>query len=273
MARVIDLQNPVSDHPLNDGLVSWWLPLRATGYGTTLFDLCKRNDGTLISGPTWTAGRDGFGALSFDGSNDYVETGAISPSPQTLSFECWVRLSSTATEQTLLAITNGGATPSQYSQLLRFGSSAAVYCFDGAPKLTASASLGTSAGVWYHVVGVWQNLGSQTVYVDGVQRATGAIGNLFTGWSPSPRVSFGVIATLSASAARFSGDFGFARFYNRALSAADVASLYDQTLRGHPDTIRRYSSARWFVGSVATSPPPPPASSTFIPAFAAGWGF
>ena len=40
--------------------------------GTTAYDSIGTNDGTLKNGPVWTMGKVA-GALSFDGSNDYVE--------------------------------------------------------------------------------------------------------------------------------------------------------------------------------------------------------
>jgi hypothetical protein len=65
---IIDTRNPIEwRHPLNRGLVSWWLPFGPWQGGGTLRDLARRNHGTLTNGPTWAAGRDGFGAVKFDG--------------------------------------------------------------------------------------------------------------------------------------------------------------------------------------------------------------
>ena len=98
--RLIDLGNPVSGHPHNQGLVSWWLPLPNNSGGGTLFDICsaKRNElaltnfawpGTATSG--WTAGPHGFGALAFDGSDDYA-TSSVQPiaSADNVIVECVV---------------------------------------------------------------------------------------------------------------------------------------------------------------------------------------
>ena len=55
----------------NDAFVGYWEFDEATG--STAFDSSgSGRSGTLVNGPTWTAGRIG-GALSFDGVNDYVE--------------------------------------------------------------------------------------------------------------------------------------------------------------------------------------------------------
>jgi hypothetical protein len=99
-SRVLNYGNPVNPlAPLNRGLVGWWLNLPSRGKGNTVFDLCGKYHGTLTNGPTWSGalGRPGgFGAVTFDGSNDYITLGvapaalkftAISP----FSISAWVR--------------------------------------------------------------------------------------------------------------------------------------------------------------------------------------
>lgn len=64
-------------HPLNRGIVGWWPGLPGMSGGPRLLDIDGRNHGTLTNGPTWVPGADGFGALSFDGSDDEVAFAAI----------------------------------------------------------------------------------------------------------------------------------------------------------------------------------------------------
>src|SRR3989344_3071557 len=46
------------------------------GLGTSVNDASGNgNSGTLINGPAWSTGRVGSGAISVDGSNDYVSAG------------------------------------------------------------------------------------------------------------------------------------------------------------------------------------------------------
>src|SRR3989338_5884576 len=53
-----------------NGLVGYWA--FDEGSGTTAGDSSGNgNNGTLVNGPTWTAGKVGSQAISFDGSNDY----------------------------------------------------------------------------------------------------------------------------------------------------------------------------------------------------------
>jgi len=79
--RSIDWRQPVNwANPLNHGLVSWWLAIPNHTSGTSTWrDLCVKNDGTLTNfanvDTAWqTQGQPGgFGALGFDGTDDYVD--------------------------------------------------------------------------------------------------------------------------------------------------------------------------------------------------------
>jgi alkaline phosphatase len=61
------------------------------GSGTTTQDSSGNdNDGTLINGPVWVAGQNVGFAVSFDGSDDYVETGNTTSLPH-WTISAWVR--------------------------------------------------------------------------------------------------------------------------------------------------------------------------------------
>src|SRR3989344_1656894 len=67
------------------------------GNGTTAGDSSgKGNTGTLTNGPTWTSGKVGSGALSFDGVDDIGSAGAI-PAPPVPAFSLspWVQRGNT----------------------------------------------------------------------------------------------------------------------------------------------------------------------------------
>jgi len=70
------------------GLVAYW-PLDEAS-GSSASELVGNRNGTLrnFAATPWVAGRHG-NALSFDGSNDYVEVGSVTPSLRSLAF--WVR--------------------------------------------------------------------------------------------------------------------------------------------------------------------------------------
>src|SRR3990167_9799803 len=77
------------------GLVGYWT--FDEGSGTTANDSSGNNNtGALINGPTWTTGKIG-GALSFDGVDDRVSTGAFSIGSTNFSMSGWVKQSAGGT--------------------------------------------------------------------------------------------------------------------------------------------------------------------------------
>src|SRR5690349_4775681 len=100
--QLIDLGNPVADHPLNLGLVAWWLSLPNNSGGTRLFDITGHgNTGTLTAGPTWRTGLPvwgpGFSSLKFvTGSSQYVDCGnaPVLQITGNMSVSAWVYLAS-----------------------------------------------------------------------------------------------------------------------------------------------------------------------------------
>jgi hypothetical protein len=256
--NAIDLSDPVSDHPLNRGIVSWWLPLPHLKGSTTLFDLVKtgRNHGTLTNGPTWTAGRDGFGALQFDGSNDYVDCG-LAGNFTTESF--WIEfhvnpasLPTTGTGGNPVFVYKGAFNVGGWYVQCQQNSTTRDLVFvtnqSGANQQTKSVANVLTVGADHHVV-VTRDGAAAKIYVNGSEVSYAASASHT---NPASVATSMVIGRYLASAANFhvTGRMDFVRIgANRVPSASEVAALYDQFRRSYPDTLRRYSTARWFVGS------------------------
>lgn len=210
----------------NTGLVGYWSfddckltkATDSSGYG---------NIGTLtnfaLSGATsnWLTGAQAKRgcALSFDGTDDYVNTGSsavtqITNSPMTVS--AWVKPQANNSfsrivtrENHFIFGTNSGqfmfgmGTGSGWNSLASFGSDATLV--DGA---------------WQHVVAVYDG-SSARGYVNGVDVGTvsaAMVSNtniLAIGWD------------AQNGSQQFAGSIDEVRIYNRALSANEVASLYN----------------------------------------------
>jgi hypothetical protein len=118
------------------------------------------------------------------------------------------------------------------------------YVFDGAGKVT-TPSAALPIGTRHHVVGIADGTNAHT-YIDGVLVGSVAVGPTYAGYSV-PNVFVG------------SGAPGFALnatidtvcVYNRALSASEVAQLYQLGIGASPPP---------------PPPPPPPAATTFLTA-------
>lgn len=242
----INFANSVSNHPLNAGLVGWWLPLRNNSGGRTLFDLCGKTHGTLTNGPTWTAGRSPeFGLLTLDGTDDYVTFGtpaslaslsavtvsAVVRFPNFSGFQmCWTRASSTYP---------GGRDwefRGNQTNAVPYGSFRV-----GGTLREVTGPTAITANVWHHVAMMYDGA-AVTVWVDGRQQAsTAATGSV----ASSRELRFGSFSD--------NADFGEVAFEGFRIDAAAVspAFLHDQSLRGYPDLLRRLPTSRSFVGQAA----------------------
>jgi hypothetical protein len=101
-------------HPLNRGLVAWWLALPGLMGGPRWRDLIGTNDGVLTNGPVWkpTTRPGGWGCLSFDGTDDRVQVPTAPALAQVgtgdfyISF--WLFVRSAPSQYDTIASTYGG---------------------------------------------------------------------------------------------------------------------------------------------------------------------
>ena len=211
------------------GLVGWWK--LDDGSGTTAADSSgDGNTGTLGGSPlpTWTNGKLD-GALSFNGSQTVgvPDNAALDLSgPWTVSG--WIELSAMPASGYLgpvLKKSNGAA----FNYLLAYNNGAyfagtgwVILYYDASNHLQ-STSYGTTAVLnqWYFLAGVWDGT-TLSLYLNG-----GLVGSSTP--SASPNGSSGGGLTIAAGVSNsLTGMLDDVRIYNRALSATDVAALYNE---------------------------------------------
>ena len=261
---VIDLGNPVSDHPLNYGLASWWMGLPNNSGGSTLFDLVQtgRNHGTLTNGPTWVPGPSGFQGLSFSGTSGYVE---LPPGVNLTGEQSWVldlrieSVPSSGNDYQLIARDDVSS-----NRAIDFfiynndnGAYPAVFLFrDGGSSPNSNAensSYFLSTGVWYQLAFTYLPSTYLRLYSNGVlvrETTSSVISSIYNTGNRTylgRRISGGNTGQLN-------GAMGNVRQYTRALSASEIYGIYEQSLRGHPDTLRWVSGRVWSFGA-GTVPP------------------
>ena len=217
------------------GLKGYWSFNGKDLSGTTAYDRSGAgNTGTLTNGPAVTEGRLGQG-LSFDGTNDYVnipDSTSLSPTAaMTVSF--WTNITSSISSQcrSFLAKNASG----QRSWALTATTSGGVV-FYVATNTNDTGTYGSTGGgliaqnQWAYVTAVFDGAGSGNadrakIYVNGVQSSV-----TFTGTIPasltdtSQAVRFGESA-MSCTA--LPGYLDEVRIYNRALTEAEIKSLYN----------------------------------------------
>lgn len=221
-------------------LIAWFNMDNNRISGTTLTDVSGNGiTGTLTNGPvSGSAGKMGQ-AITFDGTDDYVNVAnnTILNSASAMTVSAWVRSSSLGgggvnflkyilnREQTtgspgatvfiLRAAASGSATPNRYE----FYAGGAGYV--GA--VTANNSI--VLGAWQLVTGTYDGA-NVNIYLNGVLiQSSPKTGNTGT---DADNLEIGRYAS-GADQRYWNGLIDEARIYNRALSAAEVAQLYQST--------------------------------------------
>jgi hypothetical protein len=239
-------------HPLNRGLVSWWLTLPgAYGRAFKWFDLCNRNHGTLTNmdpGTDWVGPqgrRGGWGALSFDGTDDSVQMpqSTILKPTTAITAAAWVRAADVHDTQPVLTW-DGGSVDAYRLQLKDAGGVDSVTFLIGTTAATKTYTAGTKFlnGTWYHLVGTYDGANVR-IYVDGIEEASTALtGNITYNPFGDQRVYIGSSNTVSSFRKGLIDDV---RIYNRALSAGDVAWLYQLSQQYYPGLLNRIPSWKY----------------------------
>jgi len=216
---------------VTNGLVGLWSFNGDDISSTTAYDRSgNANNGTLTGGPTKVIGKVGQ-TLNFDGTNDYVDVGDSFYS-DVLTVCAWVNADTidASTRSIIVKRNSSGITPGTNEWSLSLSTSGANFTSwqtDSITSLNMTASPGFFAtGLWYHLCGVQNGNGNPGyVYINGVQSASAAQGSVMG--NTTDRIQIGV-ETNGDSARFWDGKIDEARVYNRALSATEIQSLYDQ---------------------------------------------
>lgn len=193
------------------------------GTGTTWNDLSGNGyNSTLTNGPTFS--NTNGGTLNFDGTDDYATFGNVLANLTNLSLECFVKFGIQSTSfngiisKTLsnadgyeIRTSNGATSTTTIVEFRYVGDNAYI----GFGTLTN--------GIWYHLVATGTN-GSQKTYINGVQ-----VGSATTALSPSANSNSLVIGKLAYAGLYANMSMGYARIYNRVLTATEVLQNYNVT--------------------------------------------
>lgn len=189
------------------------------GSGTTTKDAAGSHDATLVNGLQWTAGHPGS-ALQFNGSNQYVDTGAaILDTTGNYSVSAWVKLDRLGSFAT--AVSQDGPTNSAFFLQYSGADNRFAFSFAG---VRALAPAPPQTGQWYHLTGVRDAAsGTLTLYVNGQKAgtATACLGDASTGHTVIGRAFYG-----GNQVDFWPGTIDQVHIYDRALTAQEVSTLY-----------------------------------------------
>jgi hypothetical protein len=207
------------------------------GSGTSWTNLTPNNiTGTLVNGPTFNSGNGG--AIVFDGSNDYVNLG-INPScysPTGFTIDSWVKLTSNAGANPILAIYNGlGYTANEYvfgttsGRLYGWVYDSVTIAYRGRSVLTTVIT----SGVWCNLMMVYDGgttNSSVKLYFNGTQFDTTDFGNVSTFTSIRNNSSYMIVGGVNGGlGGPLNGSMASLKYYTRALSAQEILQNYNTT--------------------------------------------
>ena len=202
--------------------------------GTTAADSSgNSNTGTLINGPTWTAGRSG-NAVNLDGVDDYVNIPDSSTldGMSTLTLSMWIKLTQMPGTKSYIPLgkdTEGYG----YSYRIAVNPSGTLH-FNVQTTNNGWYTAGTgvdsttvlTANTWYHVAATYD--GSYVkIYVNGLPEGTGSqaiSGSIYNSTSP---LRLGYNCNAPAYVNYTNAVMDEVRVYNRALNATEVQNLYN----------------------------------------------
>ena len=205
---------------VNHNLISWWK--FDEGSGTTAYDSEGSNNGTLVNGPIWTTGQID-GALSFDGSDDYVALSSFTVSTNNGTIALWFKTSAD------FSANYGGQgnlisqNSKYYSYLAVLGNGTVPYGIYGETNTNSdyfvSMAGAAPVGVWNHIAVSFYNKTAKT-YLNSVLIQT----------SPVADSALTLDRIGGRTTEFFNGKIDDVRFYDTALSAEDIEQLYQDGL-------------------------------------------
>ena len=221
-----DASAALSRPPTNLGLVGYWS--MNEGYGVTTTDLSgNRNHGTLtnMQGNPWVNGKLGK-ALSFDGSNDYVDLPSAPVSSGSISVVAWVKSSNLSGGASAVgrgiakSYTTEGNTGNWFFGVQPNGAISFSHWSDSLRRITDAGLI--TINQWYHIVMIWNGTAGSP-YINGKAVSFTGTGSLGSGWGSEHVIG----RAYADSAYQFNGLIDEVRIYNRALSPDEISRLYN----------------------------------------------
>ncbi|MFA6315415.1 MAG: LamG domain-containing protein [Candidatus Paceibacterota bacterium] len=227
--KVVANRTEFSNSSLTTGLIGHWTFDGKDMLQNVADKSGQGNNGKIIgqAATTTAAGKIGQ-ALSFDGSDDYVDLGTASTydlSSGSFTLSAWVK--TTDTDGPILSRIN---TPTNYVGWEWNISKGASYSDPGKPSFYTddtwiSANSTVNDNKWHHIVVVHEVTGSLTTfYKDGVADGSATINNPYT---TSHLLAIGLRQGDASFPQMYQGSIDDVRIYNRALSVPEILNLYN----------------------------------------------
>ncbi len=219
--------------PNNIGLVGYWSFNEGTS--TIAHDFSGNGNNGTLSGstlPAWTSGKFGNG-LSFDGSTSYVDianSSGVADNLSAMTVSAWFKTTNTSGNgQNIVAKDTSVNNGVGWALFTDGGSAFICLGVSGSVYTCAGTTANVADGKWHHAV--WTMTGNsfaaQTIYIDGIaQSLSNVSGGTVSSFSNGVDIYIGADAGSASNDQKFNGSIDEVRIYNRALTATEVAGLY-----------------------------------------------
>jgi len=222
---------------LTTNLVGWW-PLTEFGPQDTLaYDISGSGNHGVASGGVQRQFTDTVRAAKFDGTDARFvidDAGDYDFGTGDLTLSLWVYYDTIVSDYS--NVTSRGDTTlgtacwfGIYKTNPAGGHNFIFDVDDNISKASAISSVVPVAGRWYHVVGVRNSGGTNVIYVDGVSTGTASDGgnSISQTGASNQELRIGSQKVSDVYQKFHDGNIQNVRVYSRALSAAEVQTLYD----------------------------------------------
>ncbi len=178
-------------------------------------------------------------ALNFDGTDDYVDCGAINLSGSTLTLECWINPKNfdNPGEGCINLI---GTEDGSNAAFLRLGDGDTnmnkiqfVLQISGAQQ-KLWAITGLSANTWYHIAGVYDAASGMKIYINGILDSSNTQSGAFTSNSTY------LIGSNTNGKRAFDGQMDEVRVWNTARTEAEIKANMYKEIATPPTELKAY---------------------------------
>ncbi len=243
--------SPNMSHPLNKGLVAWYLVSPQNFGGFFLRDIIGNNHGVLSNASPGVAWRGAYGrpggqgALDLTGSTDDVVTVTQNPRINDLgpmAISAWIYKTNTDANEVIVSKNEISDNAGRWSLFLPAVDAVGFQKdFDGAADLEirAFSIAAFTQNAWHHVFLAWDGTtDANTGYLlfDGVDEADtfqDGVGNPVSDASLDMLIGNGGFAGARA----WTGFLDDIRIYNRFPTITEAKSVYRESFRGNPGTL------------------------------------
>ncbi|MCW3106343.1 MAG: C-terminal target protein [Segetibacter sp.] len=196
-------------------------------------DESGNDNGTLQNAPASATDRFGLSnkAYSFNGSNQYVSTANIYLPPANFTISTWFK-TTTTTGGLLIGFsgTQTGSSP-YYDREIYMNNTGQIYfhVFNSTGNHYLNSTSTYNDGTWHHVTGSLSSTGGLKLYIDGTQIAADPSVLTAQNYIGFWKIGFNTLTGVQSvpSSFYFNGTLDDILIYHRALTATEVATIYN----------------------------------------------